>query len=60
MYENALASNPDCGTAKKQEAFYPEKYAATLLFRTLKLKLLIEPGRFISGNAGILFPAWST
>ncbi|HEV2319792.1 MAG TPA: diaminopimelate decarboxylase [Verrucomicrobiae bacterium] len=34
----------------------PEKYAAHLvpLVQTLKLKILIEPGRFICGNAGIL------
>ena len=34
----------------------PAKYAATLvpLLKPLKLRILIEPGRFISGNAGIL------
>ena len=34
----------------------PAQYAATLapLLQPLKLRILIEPGRFISGNAGIL------
>ena len=34
----------------------PEKYAARLLplLHPLGLKILLEPGRFISGNAGIL------
>src|SRR5437867_2116335 len=34
----------------------PTQYAATLvpMLKPLKLRILIEPGRFISGNAGIL------
>ena len=58
VYENALASgNPDWWNRKEARSILtPEKYAATLLpnLEPLKLKLLIEPGRFISGNAGIL------
>ncbi len=58
VYENALASgNPDWWNRKEaRNILTPEKYAATLLpnLEPLELKLLIEPGRFISGNAGIL------
>ena len=58
IYEDALAS----GSAKwwnhpKTKKFLtPEKYASTLipLLEPLELKILLEPGRFISGNAGIL------
>jgi diaminopimelate decarboxylase len=34
----------------------PQKYAGRLvpLLQPLRLKILIEPGRFIAGNAGIL------
>ena len=58
MYENALASGgadwwqqPDA-----QDILTPQKYADTLvpLLQPLGLKVLLEPGRFISGNAGIL------
>ena len=58
MYQNALSSgSPDWwkrGPAK--EILTPAKYAATLvpLLKPLKLRILIEPGRFIVGNAGIL------
>tara|TARA_B100001123_G_scaffold139396_1_gene162012 strand:- start:2221 stop:3519 length:1299 start_codon:yes stop_codon:yes gene_type:complete len=58
MYENALASGQHEWWSRKEarNILTPEKYAATLLpvLEPLKLKLLIEPGRFISGNAGIL------
>src|SRR6266536_2073178 len=58
VYQPALASGgPDWW--QKPEAKHiltPARYAATLvpLLKPLKLRILIEPGRFISGNAGIL------
>jgi diaminopimelate decarboxylase len=57
-YQDALASgSPDWW--KQPEAgkiLTPQKYADTLvpLLRALGVKILIEPGRFISGNAGVL------
>ena len=58
MYEDALASG-DSKWWNREEAkkiLTPEKYAAALapLLEPLGLKVLLEPGRFISGNAGIL------
>ena len=58
VYEPALAS----GTAEwwksaaAKNVLTPAKYAARLvpLLQPLGLKILLEPGRFISGNAGIL------
>jgi diaminopimelate decarboxylase len=58
IYERALES----GSAKwwKQPAaetiLTPARYAETLvpLLKPLHLKILVEPGRFIAGNAGIL------
>jgi diaminopimelate decarboxylase len=58
IYEPALAS----GTAKWWEGkkarniLTPEKYADRLApkLKSLGLKILLEPGRFITGNAGIL------
>jgi len=58
VYQPALASaSPQwwkSGAAKKM--LTPQSYAARLLplLRPLGLKILMEPGRFISGNAGIL------
>jgi diaminopimelate decarboxylase len=58
VYQAALASGPaswwKSGAAK--EILTPEKYAARLLpfLKPLGLKILLEPGRFIVGNAGIL------
>jgi diaminopimelate decarboxylase len=57
-YEDALASG-DANWWNRKEAkgiLTPAKYAAKLvpLLQPLGLKILIEPGRFISGNAGIL------
>jgi diaminopimelate decarboxylase len=58
VYQPALASgNPlwwKSGAGKS--ILTPEKYAARLLplLQPLGLKILLEPGRFISGNAGIL------
>jgi diaminopimelate decarboxylase len=58
VYEPALASGAagwwKSGVAR--EMLTPEKYAARLLplLKPTGLKILIEPGRFIVGNAGIL------
>ena len=58
VYEPALASGTvewwNSGAAKN--VLTPAKYAARLvpLLQPLGLKILVEPGRFISGNAGIL------
>jgi diaminopimelate decarboxylase len=43
-------------TARARRIITPEKYAARLvpLLKPLGLRILIEPGRFIIGNAGIL------
>ena len=58
VYEPALAS----GEARwwrspaGKKILTPDRYAATLLpqLRRLGLKILLEPGRFLVGNAGIL------
>lgn len=58
VYQDALAS----GTVKwwkrpeSAKILTPQKYAERLvpLLKPLGLRILIEPGRFISGNAGIL------
>jgi len=58
VYDPALESGPggwwQSGKAKK--ILTPAKYAATLvpLLKPLGMRILIEPGRFISGNSGIL------
>lgn len=58
VYQPALASGDSAwwqgGQARK--ILTPERYAATLvpLLQPLGLRILIEPGRFICGNAGIL------
>ena len=58
MYEDALASgDPNWWDRKEaKNILTPEKYATTLVphLERLGLKVLLEPGRFISGNAGIL------
>src|SRR5205809_4432296 len=58
VYQPALASGGPDWWRKPQakHILTPAKYAATLvpLLRPLKLRILIEPGRFIAGNAGIL------
>ena len=58
MYEDALASGDVKWWNRKaaKDILTPAKYAATLVprLKSLGLKILIEPGRFISGNAGIL------
>jgi diaminopimelate decarboxylase len=58
VYQPALESGA-CGwwqTRKAQSVLTPEVYARKLvpLLRPLKLRIFIEPGRFIVGNAGIL------
>jgi diaminopimelate decarboxylase len=58
VYEPALASGSGIWwkSAVAKNILTPQKYAARLLplLKPLGLKILIEPGRFISGNAGIL------
>ena len=58
VYQPALASGgaDGCNSAPARDILTPEKYAARLLplLQPLGLKILLEPGRFISGNAGIL------
>ena len=58
VYNPALASG-DPGwwkTAAGRKVLTPDRYAATLLplLKPLGLKILLEPGRFITGNAGAL------
>jgi diaminopimelate decarboxylase len=57
-YQEALASGGESWWKKPAAAqiLTPQKYAAELvpLLKPLGLRILIEPGRFISGNAGIL------
>jgi diaminopimelate decarboxylase len=57
-YQDALASGGEAWWKRKEaaEILTPQKYAAKLvpLLKPLGLRILIEPGRFISGNAGIL------
>jgi diaminopimelate decarboxylase len=58
VYQPALASgNPLWWkSAAAKNILTPQRYAARLLplLQPLGLKILLEPGRFISGNAGIL------
>ena len=58
IYQSALASGSDnwWKTPAAKNILTPQKYAARLLplLRPLDLRILLEPGRFISGNAGIL------
>jgi diaminopimelate decarboxylase len=58
VYEPALASGTAdwWNSAAAKNVLTPAKYAARLvpLLASLGLKILLEPGRFISGNAGIL------
>ena len=58
VYQPALASGAAAWwkSAAAKNILTPEKYAARLLplLKPLGLKILMEPGRFISGNAGIL------
>ncbi len=58
VYQPALASGAAAwwNSAAARNILTPQKYAARLvpLLKPLGLRILIEPGRFISGNAGIL------
>jgi diaminopimelate decarboxylase len=58
IYQSALASaSPDWWTSKAARGILtPRLYAETLvpLLQPLGLRILIEPGRFIVGNAGVL------
>ncbi len=58
VYQHALASGAAAwwSSPAAKNILTPQKYAERLLplLRSLGLKILLEPGRFISGNAGIL------
>lgn len=58
VYNSALESGSQewWHSAKAKDILTPARYAETLvpLLRPLGLRILIEPGRFIVGNAGIL------
>src|SRR5437899_6616893 len=57
VYQPALASAaPQWWRTAGKALLTPEKYAARLLplLQPLGLRILLEPGRFISGNAGLL------
>jgi diaminopimelate decarboxylase len=58
VYEPALASASPAWwrSAEAKKVLTPRVYASRLLplLRPLGLRILIEPGRFISGNAGVL------
>jgi diaminopimelate decarboxylase len=58
VYQPALASGVAAWwkTSAAKNILTPQKYAGRLvpLLQPLRLKILIEPGRFIAGNAGIL------
>ncbi len=58
VYNPALASGSPAwwSTSEGRAIMTPAKYASRLtpMLRSLGLKILIEPGRFIAGNAGIL------
>ena len=57
VYQPALASGDAAWWSKAgKKILTPDKYAARLvpLLKPLGLRILMEPGRFISGNAGIL------
>lgn len=59
VYDPALASGGEPwwnSTARARKILTPQRYAERLLplLNRLRLRVLMEPGRFISGNAGIL------
>src|SRR2546425_3950410 len=58
MYQDALSSGSAqwWQSSRAKQILTPAKYAATLvpLLQPLQMRILIEPGRFIVGNAGIL------
>ncbi len=58
VYKDALASGEAkwWKTPEGRKVLTPQRYADTLLptLRSLGLKVVLEPGRFLSGNAGVL------
>ncbi len=59
IYQDALASGSQAwwdGKPEGERPLTPEAYGATLkpLLAPLGLKILLEPGRFLVGNAGVL------
>jgi diaminopimelate decarboxylase len=58
IYEPALASASGgwWNSARAKKILTPQKYAARLLplLKETGVRILLEPGRFISGNAGVL------
>jgi diaminopimelate decarboxylase len=58
VYEPALASGAASWwrTSRARGILTPQKYAAALVpvLKELNLRILVEPGRFIVGNAGVL------
>lgn len=56
VYEDALASGDAAWWAARPDMLTPESYGAALtpLLAPLGLKILLEPGRFLVGNAGVL------
>jgi len=58
VYEQALESGEASwwNRSTARNILTPSKYATTLvpLLKPLRVRILVEPGRFISGNAGIL------
>ena len=57
VYQDALASGAAAWWSKEgKNILTPQKYAARLLplLKPLGLRILMEPGRYISGNSGIL------
>lgn len=58
IYDPALASGPESWwrSAPAKNILTPAKYASRLvpLLEPLRMRILMEPGRFISGNAGAL------
>ena len=58
VYEDALASGRDgwWNTRKSERAMTLTDYATSVvpMLRSLKMQILLEPGRFLVGNAGVL------
>ena len=58
VYEDALASGRDgwWNTCKSERAMTLTDYATSVvpMLRNLKMQILLEPGRFLVGNAGVL------
>ena len=58
VYEDALASGRDgwWKTLRSEKAMTLNEYATSLvpMLRDLKMDILLEPGRFLVGNAGVL------